>query len=214
MNSINIPNLGLLKPVEYTAVPSPQKLEKIARLYADVFADPPWNEVTVCPNRHFSGRGVLEICVKCQQKLAEAYPVEQTSEKIAEEVGKTDGTLISFEDEEGKVYAAGWGFSCGIQDLRAKYNTEDMRNMIGTVLKGKGETFFYLSEVMVDTKARQQRVATEISRFFLRKANELGWNMVVRTHNESPMARIANNLFMNPIVTEDSEYEGRVLYFK
>ncbi len=215
MNAINSINLSQLnQQTYYTTIPASDKLEKIARLYAEAFADPPWNEYKVCPNRHYFGREaqVQTICDKCDKELTLAYPEDQTVDYIAKEVGKLNSALILFEDKQGDVCAAGWGFSCTIQEFQSKYQTQAMQEISEKALRDKGDTFFYLSEIMVDKRARNQQIATKIAKLLLERANTLGWNMILRTHNESPMARIANKLSMDLIVKEDSEIEGRVLY--
>ena len=220
MNSITINRIDASELIPQTynieKLPAKDKLEKIARLYAEVFADPPWNQYKSCPEGHEFGREaqVLTICADCKKELKLMYPEGEIVKYIPEEVGEPNGTLILFEDKEEDVYAAGWGFSCSLQKLKAKYRTQEMQQKCEEALKDKGETFFYVSEVMVDERAREQKIATKITNLLLERANALEWNMVLRTRNDSPMVFIANKLSMDLIVEEDSEKKGRVLYLR
>lgn len=203
-----------LSPVYYTVVPGSDKLRKIARLYAEVFADPPWNEYKKCSNFHYAGRDGGVNCTRCGNQLQIAYPEEETVPKIKKELNKLNGTLITFEDQQGEVRAAGWGFVYRIEEFRGKYDTEEMKEKAVKALTGV-DTFFYISEVMVQQEARNQGLATRITQSLLERANALGLSKILRTHNESPMARIAERSSMVRIIQEgeDTEIEGRVLYF-
>src|SRR5438552_2441481 len=108
-----------LQQVCYTQLPENSKLVKIAKLYANAFADLPWNEYKVCQNGHFFGRQLSELtsCTNCSQPLKIAYPEEETADYITKEVTKPEGTLITFEDENGEVFAAGWGYACTTEEL-------------------------------------------------------------------------------------------------
>lgn len=220
MNNISIKSTELC-PVRYDSTNKPklEKLEKIACLYANVFADPPWNEYMVCSNNHFAGRDFEELCVKCKEPLKLAYPKDETISYISNEIGKPNGSLITFEDGDGEVYAAGWGFTCEKRDFNIqKYKSPEMQGKVEKLLSDnvREDSFFYLSEVMVDMKARQQGIATKIANLFLEKADELGFDMVMRTLNTSPMATIANKISMVRIIDvgDDSEIPERVLYVK
>lgn len=201
-----------------TSLPSRSILVKMARLYAEVFADPPWNEYAVCEKKHYYGREVkvTEGCPKCKTALAIAYPQEETVSYIAEELKKPEGTLVLFKDSSEEVYAAGWGYVCKIEDFQTKYHTPEMQKKVVSAIKinTQNGSIFYLSEVMVAKRARNQRIATKIAMALQDKAKQGKYNLVLRTHNDSPMARIANSLGMRRIVKlgEDTEMDGRVLF--
>lgn len=129
MLSIQAP---LLQQVCYTQLPEKSKLLKIARLYANAFADLPWNEYKVCPNSHFFGRLESELtsCSNCSQPLKMAYPEEETVDYITKEITKPEGTLITFEDENGEVFAAGWGYACTAEELQSKYSSSEMKEKV------------------------------------------------------------------------------------
>lgn len=140
-----------LEQVCYTQLPENSKLLKIARLYANVFAELPWNEYKVCQNGHFFGRQQSELtsCTNCSQPLKIAYPEEETVDYITKEVTNSEGTLITFEDESGEVLAAGWGYACTTEELQAKYNSSEMKKKVVSIIKKtaeKAQRVFYLSD--------------------------------------------------------------------
>src|SRR5262245_23061811 len=127
--SIKEPLSQQLQQVCYTQLPENGKLVKIARLYANAFADLPWNEYKVCQDGHYFGRQQAELtsCTTCLQPLKIAYPEKETADYITKEVTKPKGTLITFEDENGEVFAAGWGYACTTEELQAKYSSSEMK---------------------------------------------------------------------------------------
>lgn len=210
-----------LQQVFYTQLPEKSKLVKIAKLYANAFADLPWNEYKVCQNGHYFGRQQSELtsCSNCSQPLKIAYPEEETSEYITKEVTKSEGTLITFEDESGEVFAAGWGYACTIEELQAKYSSSEMKEKVVDRIKKSAEKVqrvFYLSEIMVDTAVQKQGIATKITKCLLEIAQSLNLNLVMRTRSDSPMVRIANNIQMSQVIGlgQDTDNQNRVLYIK
>lgn len=210
-----------LQQVCYTELPEKSKLVKIARLYANAFAELPWNEYKVCQNGHYFGRQQSELlnCTNCSQPLKIAYPEEETSEYITKEVTKPEGTLITFENENGEVLAAGWGYACTTEELQAKYSSLEMKEKVVDKIKKAAEKvqkIFYLSEIMVDTDVQQRGIATKITKCLFEIAQSLNLNLVMRTRNDSPMVRIATNMQMSQVIGlgEDTDNPNRVLYIK
>lgn len=208
-----------LQQVCYTQLPDYGKLLKIAGLYAEAFAGEPWNEYKVCQNGHYFGRQLSDLtsCVNCSQPLSIAYPKKQNSEYIAGEVTKPEGTLITFEDESGEVFAAGWGYTCTPEELQAKYSSLEMKEIVVDKIEktaGKVQKVFYLSEIMVDSAMQKRGIATKITRCLFEKAQSLNLNLVMRTRSDSPMVRIANNMEMSQVIYlgEDTDNPNRVLF--
>ncbi len=205
----------------YTQLPENGKLVKIARLYANAFADLPWNEYKVCQNGHFFGRQQSELtnCTNCSEPLKIAYPEKETADYITKEVTKPEGTLITFENESGEVFAAGWGYAWAIEELQAKYSSLEMKRKVVDGIKKTAEKVqrvFYLSEIMVDTAVRKRGIATKITKCLIETAHSLNLNLVMRTRSDSPMAQIANNMQMSQVIGlgEDTDNPNRVLYMK
>lgn len=210
-----------LQQVCYKQLPEDGKLVKIARLYAKAFADFPWNEYKVCQNGHFFGlqQSKLKSCTNCSQRLKKAYPPKKTADYITKEVKKTEGTLITFEDESGEVFAAGWGYACTTEELQDKYSSSEMKDKVVDRIKKtaeKAQRVFYLSEIMVDTAVRKRGIATKITQCLFETAQLLNLNLVMRTHYDSPMAQIAKKMQMSQVIglCEDTDNPNRVLYIK
>lgn len=210
------------KLISYTQLPGRDTLQKIARLYAKAFAGPPWNEYKICEGKiHYFGREQSELtsCTICNTPLQIAYPEEQTVDYITRELTKSEGTLITCEDEKGNVLAAGWGFACTTNELQNKYNSPQMKNKVADAMEktaAKVERVFYVSEVMVDEVMRRQGIATKITNLLVEKGQSLHLPVAMRTNKDSPMVRIADPLKMSRIIepNEDSENPDRVLYIK
>lgn len=210
-----------LQLVDYTHLPESSQLVKIAKLYANAFAEAPWNEYKVCPNTHYFGRRQAELmeCSICAQPLRIAYPVDETSEYIKKELQKSDATLVLFEEPNGEVLAAAWGYTCTSDDLESKYNSLLMKKRVVEKLNQSAERaqkVFYLSEIMVDTRVRKQGFATRMTQCLINKARSLNTSLVMRTRYDSPMVQIANNMQMSQVMSlgEDLDNPGRVLYMK
>ena len=211
----------LLQQVCYTKLPENGKLVNLARLYANAFAGPPWNEYKVCQNGHYFGVQQAELisCTDCSQPLKPAYPEKESAGYIAKEVTKPEGTLITMEDESGEIFAAGWGYACTTEELQAKYNSSEMKEKVVNKIRQAAEKVqrvFYLSEIMVDTSVRKRGIATKITQCLSETAQSLNLNMVMRTRSDSPMVQIANNMKMSQIIGlgEDTDNPNRVLYIK
>lgn len=210
-----------LQQVCYTQLPEKSTLVKIARLYANAFADEPWKEYKVCQNGHYFGRQKSELtsCTNCRQPLKIAYPEEETSQYIRNEVTKPEGTLFTFVDESGEVLAAGWGYACTFEELQAKYSSAEMKEKVVDVIKKAAEKVqkvFYLSEMMVDTTVQKQGLATKITKCLFERAQSLNLKLVMRTRGDSPMVRIAHHMQMTQVMSlgDDLDNPNRVLYIK
>jgi hypothetical protein len=221
--SIQTPRLEqlLLEQKCYTQQPENGKLVKIARLYANAFADLPWNEYKVCENRHYFGLQQAELtsCTECSQPLAIAYPEGETADYITKEITKPEGTLVTFEDGSGEVLAAGWGYACAIEDLQGKYNSSEMQAKVVEKIKNtveKVQNVFYVSEIMVDTTVRKQGIASKITQGLVDQAQSLNLKSVMRTRADSPMVQIADRMQMTKIIAqgEDTDNLNRVLFIK
>lgn len=210
-----------LQQVDYTHVPESNQLVKIAKLYANAFAEGPWNEYKVCPNAHYFGQRQAELkeCIICAQPLRIAYPEDETSEYIKNELQRPDAALVLFEEPDGEVLAAAWGYTCTCGDLESKYSSLQMKKRVVEKLEQSAERVqkvFYLSEIMVDTRVRKQGIATRMTQCLINKARFVNTPLVMRTRYDSPMVQVANNMQMSQVMGlgEDLENPGRVLYIK
>jgi ribosomal protein S18 acetylase RimI-like enzyme len=177
-----------IQPICYKEIPEKDKLLKIAKLSANAFAGPPWNEYI--------------------------YSEEEIANYIAQEVSTPDSTLITFEDESGEVLAAGWGYTCTSEMLQAKYSSLEMKEKVVSKAMMTAQKIFYLSEIMVDPEKRGQGLATQITIHLLETAQSLKLSSVMRTRGDSPMVKIANKMQMTQVISigEDIDNLDRVLF--
>lgn len=200
-------------------VPERSKLLEIARLYASVFADKPWYEYKVCPQKHYYSQeqANLTSCTKCYQPLNLAYPEEERADYITKEISNPDGTLITVEDE-GEIIAACWGYTCTMDELKLKYDSPEMeKKAIDSIQTAKKvQKIFYFSEIMVKIAMQGKGIGKQIAKCLFDKALTLDLNVVMRTRNDSPMVTIADKMSMTQIIQtgEDSDNLNRVLYIK
>ncbi len=200
-----------------------QKLEKIASLYAQAFANSPWNEYKKCPKGHYFGKDVSEsaatcLAPNCTESLSLYYPLQETKTYITQEMAHLNGTLFTCE-KNADVVGAGWGFSYQPEEFATeKYKTLPMQEKIIALFKEKnGEgPFFYISEVMVDQGVRKNGIATKIATALTKRAQELAQNIIMRTSVDSPMALIGSKLYMEEILTPgaDEEHDKRIIFFR
>lgn len=195
------------------------KLVQITKLYADIFAAPPWNEYKICSNKHYSGRESEEedLCSRCQAPLSLAWPSDKIMESINRHFRKQGGILCTFEDQKQSVVGVGWGSPCTVEEQFSRVYKTDAMYKIGTeALKTAqvAEKFFYLCEVLVIHEARGQGIASKMVKAMADRAKEVDLTLVLHTHTDSPMAKIANKLELHRLLDagEDSENSGRVLY--
>ena len=192
-------------------------LPKLAKLYASVFADPPWNELKVCDRNHYVSKigGDRTKCAQCGGELRPAYPESEVIQKIFSAMEK-NGCLTVFKDAQGTLLGAAWGFVCSSKELQKHYDSEEMKALVETTVAPyiQEDRFFYLSEVFVETDARNNGFGTTMTKTLVDRAVQLKLSSVLRTHIKSPMAGIAKKLAMNLILApgQDTDYEGRILF--
>ena len=174
------------------------QIGQLADLYADVFAGPPWNEVTKCASTgsfYGSDTTVGSPCPDCQTPLLEAYPREETIRYILGELGKSNPIgLLAFVNNELAGFS--WGYQTDVNSLAmSKWKTPKMQEAVKSLLVDYGVTdkLFYGSETGVDPKfqgkglgkklvtARLNRIISSNERYAL-----------VRTNVNSPMYGIIN----------------------
>ena len=193
-------------------------LPKLAKLYASVFADPPWNEFKVCDRNHYTSKidGDRTKCAQCNGDLRPAYPENEVIQEIFSAMEKT-GCLTVFEDTKGALLGAAWGFVCSSKELQKRYDSEEMKALVETTVAPymQEDRLFYLSEVFVETIARNKGFGTTMTKTLVDRAVQLNLSSVLRTHSDSPMARIAREKVAMDLILargQDTDYEGRILF--
>ena len=205
-----------------------QRFEDLAVLYADVFADPPWNEFTrsVGCNSLFGRETQLgDICPNCGDLLTEAFRVDEVIRDTKAELANPDAVLVTRE-EEGKLIGFAWGYSCSpAQLLDKKYQSAEMKSKLLSLFsnEGVGDSFFYFSEIGVSPLFRNRGLSNEMSSELVNQAATLGKRLIMRTNFQSPMVRVAQRFEMRQIMGPslagtinfmDTENADRVLFVK
>lgn len=215
--------------------------DKLARLYARVFAGPPWNEVFRCDSCQcfFGNEHQLGLpCPNCANPLGEAYPLEESVTHIKAEVTRPNGTLITLEPN-GEIIGFAWGYSIPgpAEFANSKYHTPQMRETIYDLMLRTGITgqFFYFSECGICGEHRGKGLSNRLSQTLLDVASESDGDFLLRTNWQSPMIHVSRKLGMEQIMgpvalmdpktkaplgishhigPKDTEIEDRVLFVK
>lgn len=173
-------------------------MEQLAKVYANVFAGPPWNENTQCQGcDQFFGLNtqVGEACINtCGNMLTEAYPLEETSEYISDETSRQDATARLIK-VNGEIVAFSWGFVYPNPETFAgeKYKTATMQNIVKDTLirSGINNSFFYISECGVQPDYRGQGLSNRLFQDLEDQRRTLGLPAMLRTNMDSPMIAVS-----------------------
>ena len=197
--------------------PGSKTILQVAQLYAQVFAEAPWNEVSQCIQDGFSGEPVGSAC-SCGNTRTEAYPMRETIDYIRGEISATQAiALLGVINYEAVAFS--WGYVGNLATVATKkWDSPNMQDQViekVTTTVGDNGQIFYLSEVGVRGDQRGRGLATQLVQETQRKAKNIPW--VIRTLDSSPMACILDKLRYELIIgpgleTQDLERSDRVLY--
>lgn len=176
----------------------PSDVQMIAQVYAEVFAEAPWNEATKCRGcQRFYGLdtkvGIPCPDISCGGTLNEAYPLAQTIDYIDTEINRSYAVANSIKVED-QIVGFSWGFGYPkVADFaKEKCSTQKGRDIVSYVLSeylGQGPVF-YGSEGGILSPFRQKGQGTLMVQTNLTRAREFGLPYFGRTNCDSPMARI------------------------
>lgn len=172
--------------------------EQLAKIYANVFAGPPWNENTRCLDcEQFFGLDtqIGQTCINgCGNLLIEAYPLAETKEYIAEETSELKAVTRLIKNRN-KIIAFIWGFVYQNPEAFAKkkYKTPKMQNIITDTLRGNGinDSFFYFSECGVQSDYRGQGLSNLLFQDLEYQRRTLSLPAMLRTNMDSPMIAVS-----------------------
>ncbi|MEK7499890.1 MAG: hypothetical protein AAB649_04775 [Patescibacteria group bacterium] len=203
------------KPLSYSneEIRNVRLRRDIAVLYAQVFADEPWNERTRCVS---CGTFSTEqgMCSACGNRLVPAYPMKDMMEYFRSELGKNNSVLAYAAEENDLPVAFAWGFPLSVEQfVDMKYKTEYMRNVLRSLLiPVVGDSFFYFSECGVRPDQRKKGLASMLTNQMLNSAQSYGLPMIMRTNDRSPMVKIAQRVGMDKLPYDDVENLQRVIF--
>lgn len=187
---------------------TPKKLSALAKLYAVVFADPPWNEAgRCCACDTFYGRNVpLGSPCKtpgCESIVTEAYPQQETEDYILKELSKEGAVLTVLDDMKGpkqEPIGFAWGYNLDPERfIQEKYSDGEVRQDLQKLFEmvGISTKFFYFSECGVRGDYRGNGLSNLLSIKLLSSTN---LPILMRTNFESPMMAVAERLGMTQIM--------------
>lgn len=182
-------------------------LEEVTQVYAKVFAGPPWNEHTRCPNEDkFFGRDTKpgDNCPSCSDGILEvAYPADSTSKKILKEISRPKAVGLIKRDKDDRIVGFSWGYAyqSPLEFAQDKYPAfmHDTIEKILTSNSTDGE-LYYLSETGIVDEFRGKGLTNEFYFIRLQLARSYGLPVVVRTNYESPIIAVTQKFGFRQIM--------------
>lgn len=177
-------------------------LTDLAKLYANVFAAPPWNEFVKCNNDgQFKGLDttVGSIC-ECGGTYIEAYPVLETIDYIKKESSKSDSKIIILKNNESVIGFA-WSYLTTLNELvESKWKKENFQSQLINYFKSIGispnNQIRYFSECGIDPIFRGNGFANQLTQIVSQDTVPV----IYRTNCLSPMMAVAIKLGFEQIV--------------
>lgn len=197
-----------------------QMLREMATVYKSVFTGEPWNEVSICKK---TGKFFAEqpggLCSCCGTTTVEAYPIEETTQYIADELSRPNARCMIMKDEDDKIVGCAWGYSYkNPQEFATDKYPQDMQDELLVAFNTidiNGE-FFYMSESFIlpqqndqgNSLYRGKGILNTFYQMFVSSARELGLPMIGRTTKDSPqvnnaLSNFGFELFFGPKVISE-----------
>lgn len=184
--------------IEISLLNPTRDVPEVARVYAEVFAGPPWNEWTKCAqeDRYFGKETQPgDSCPKCNSSLQLAYPLEPTMAYIKKETSR-DGAFAFVGRYDGRIIAFSWMFNYASPEdfAREKYSgSSEMQQKIGSTLEEVGidNDFAYYSETGILVPYRGQGLSNIFWARRIAEAERQRLPSVQRTRWDSPMTVVA-----------------------
>jgi predicted GNAT family acetyltransferase len=190
------------------------ELKKLAKLYAEVFSAPPWNEVWRCSNcNRFYGaeyvKGKPSPC--CSIPLVEAYPEDETANYILDELSQPLAKIELIDHQSEQLEAFAWGYLIPDVFVFAQKKWPQSEEIQNKVIQAITEytrpelPFYYISEVGVSSSLRGNGLGLRLTQKLLKFGFENRLPVIFRTNWASPMMRIAQRLEMKQIMGPEVE---------
>lgn len=205
----------LLQGIQVEALDLTKDLDRVADLYANVFAAPPWNEYTKCDGcSSFSGRETQpgEVCPHCQNNtLQVAYPHDETIGLVQEAGARPNASMFVARRGED-ILGFVWGYTHpSMEDLlesKSGYSPE-ARSQIVEVLNEHNVNFpiFYFAEIGIDDEARGQGLSHILVEKLVTRARELNQPLLMTTNWKTRMIPVAKRFGMKLILGPESYYD-------
>lgn len=185
-----------LSPIEQRL--GQNQLSELARLYAEVFAGPPWNEAVKCDScEKYQGRSVLigSPC-SCGGSFVEAYPLLATIDYIKSEYQKPGFRYAILNGDQEEIVAFAWSYlTTPVKLAQSKWTEPQNQALIAKLISDTtglppNKRFRYISECGVKPEYRNLGLSNWVV-----QAN-LGFDesTIYRTNCLSPMMAVAARL--------------------
>ncbi|MBI4099968.1 GNAT family N-acetyltransferase [Candidatus Microgenomates bacterium] len=199
--------------------------EALAKLYADVFAGPPWNEFTQdkegCGQYFGLNTAVGQKCPSCAiGKLDLAYPLAETKQTIEQYLAKPGARLLTTTVAGDELVGFAWAYDQSPTEFaNDKYQLDKSRPVVSQALEAAGllpnANSYYISEVGIKSEYRGQGRGSILVVGLLGIAIDKKLDAFLRTNVESPMVKIARKKKMTQVANfTDPENTARVLFTK
>lgn len=196
-------------------------MSEIAQVYSEVFAGPPWLEVSKCSTCGSFGSSEVAQGKSCScggSFDVPAYPLVETTEYVRGELARQSalGLWLAVGTKELQAKGFGWGYGTEAKMLaRQKYKTDALQSIVRELLVSSG-AFFYISEVGVLPSLQGEGWGKALTSALIDGSKQYS-NVVLRTSEDSPMRYISEKLGMKPVMglqsgVRDDENEARVLF--
>jgi len=184
--------------------------KQLAKLYAEVFGAPPWNEVWRCPQcNRFYGPEYLQDTPSpcCFIPLVIAYPEEETIAYIKEELSQPKAKFELFYSSDGQLIAFAWGYEIKNATTLVQKKWPQSERVQSQVAQAISEytnpnlPLYYISEVGVAYSFRGNGIGFQLTKDLLDYGTKfLQEPVIFRTNWASPMMKIATRLQMFQIM--------------
>lgn len=205
-----------IKKIEITDFNPARDCTDLALLYAEVFAESPWEEYTQCNScselfRKPSREGSL--CPKsiCRGELEYAYPLSATVDYMLGDYNRQDAIFKVVRDGDALTGFI-WGYPETIEEFASrKYKTYEMRTKVFELIDSLkiGSKFFYVSDCGVRKDYRGRGLSNQLVDALATKAQKLSLGGVLRTIEPSPMILVARRFGMTQILGPNVDFDAR-----
>lgn len=171
--------------------PTAEQLEQAAKLFGEVFAGPPWCEVTKCNGcMKFSGLGskIGGRCLCCGIGVLEpAYPPRRMQEVIGGLLSTPGATLYLID--AGGIRGFAWGYPQPIAEAIGGFPKGLRRRIVQTVKEITGSSLvFSLAEIGIQKEYRGRRWGKLLFLRQIEDARERNLPIVVNTRSDTNLA--------------------------
>lgn len=168
--------------------PTAEQLEQVAKLFGEVFAGPPWCEVTRCSGcMKFSGLGsrMGGRCLRCGTGVLEqAYPPRRMQKVIGGLLNTPGATLYLID--AGGIRGFAWGHPQPVAEVVGGFPKGLRRKIIQTIIERTGSSLvFSLAEIGIQKEYRGRKWGKLLFLRQIEDARERNLPIIVNTRSDT-----------------------------